>query len=261
MRQRVVIAMAIANDPEGDHRRRADDRAGRHGPGPDPGGAQARPGRDRRRADPHHPRPRRGGRDRRRRAGDVRRAAGGDRRRWTSCSRGRGCRTRSGCSAPFPAVDSADRAPPGADRRATRRCWSTCRRAARSPRGARSRSTRCTERGTELLAPARPRGTSAACVRADGIEDGRIDGAPVYPLPPVLRAAGPGAVPREQRPAVLELTAVSKTYPLLQGRAAASAGWAGCTRSPGSTWTSGRARPSAWSASPGAARPRRCWRS
>ena len=57
---------------------------------------------------------------------------------------------------------------------------------------------------------------SAACVRADGIEDGRIDGALVYALPPVPRSGGT-APARDQRPAVLELTGVSKTYPLLKG--------------------------------------------
>jgi peptide/nickel transport system ATP-binding protein len=76
---------------------------------------------------------------------------------------------------------------------------------------------RCADVEPEL-APVR--GTSvqhsAACIRADGIEDGRIDGAPVYPLPPAPRP-GTTAVARDQRPAVLELTAVSKTYPLLKG--------------------------------------------
>jgi peptide/nickel transport system ATP-binding protein len=63
---------------------------------------------------------------------------------------------------------------------------------------------------------ARPAQHSAACIRADGIEDGRIDGALVYPLPPVPRS-GTTAAARDQRRAVLELTAVSKTYPLLKG--------------------------------------------
>jgi peptide/nickel transport system ATP-binding protein len=76
---------------------------------------------------------------------------------------------------------------------------------------------RCADVEPEL-APVR--GTSArhsaACIRADGIEDGRIDGALVYPLPPVPRS-GTTAAARDQRPAVLELTAVSKTYPLLKG--------------------------------------------
>src|SRR3954465_2278902 len=48
-----------------------------------------------------------------------------------------------------------------------------------------------------------------ACVRADRIEDGRVDGAPVSPLPPVPESRA-AAVRREQRPTVLELTAVSK---------------------------------------------------
>jgi peptide/nickel transport system ATP-binding protein len=61
-----------------------------------------------------------------------------------------------------------------------------------------------------------PAGHTVACIRADRIDDGRIDGAPVYPLPP-LPASPAAALPRDQRPAVLELTAVSKTYPLLKG--------------------------------------------
>jgi peptide/nickel transport system ATP-binding protein len=55
-----------------------------------------------------------------------------------------------------------------------------------------------------------------ACIRADVIGDGRIDGAPVYPIPPKPEPAA-ADVPREQRAAVLELTAVSKSYPLLKG--------------------------------------------
>jgi peptide/nickel transport system ATP-binding protein len=57
---------------------------------------------------------------------------------------------------------------------------------------------------------------SAACIRADGIEDGRIDGRSVYPLLPLPETRAM-AVHREQRPTVLELTAVSKAYPLLKG--------------------------------------------
>ncbi len=76
---------------------------------------------------------------------------------------------------------------------------------------------RCAE-GEPELAPVL--GTSAqhsaACIRADGIGDGRIDGAPVYALPPVPPSRAT-AVARDQRPAVLELTGVSKTYPLLKG--------------------------------------------
>ncbi|HEY3895576.1 MAG TPA: ABC transporter ATP-binding protein [Pseudonocardiaceae bacterium] len=63
-------------------------------------------------------------------------------------------------------------------------------------------------------------GHRAACIRAHEISHhghtGCIDGRPVYPV-----AAAPDApvaqVPREQRPAVLELTGLSKTFPVLKG--------------------------------------------
>ena len=57
---------------------------------------------------------------------------------------------------------------------------------------------------------------AAACIRAGGIRDGRLDGAEVYPLRPTPRAAT-DAVPREQRASVLELSGLSKTFPLLKG--------------------------------------------
>jgi glutathione transport system ATP-binding protein len=57
---------------------------------------------------------------------------------------------------------------------------------------------------------------SAACIRADQIQDGRIEGAPVYPLPTAPDAPA-GALPREQRPPVLELDGLSKTFPVLKG--------------------------------------------
>jgi peptide/nickel transport system ATP-binding protein len=76
---------------------------------------------------------------------------------------------------------------------------------------------RCADGEPELGPASRTTaGHTVACIRADGIEDGQIDGAPVYPLPPVPESPAV-AVPRDQRPAVLELTAVSKTYPLLKG--------------------------------------------
>ena len=65
--------------------------------------------------------------------------------------------------------------------------------------------------------PGTPAGHSAACIRADRIEDGRIDGAPRLPAPRRCPSRAAAAVPREQRPTVLELTAVSKTYPLMKG--------------------------------------------
>jgi peptide/nickel transport system ATP-binding protein len=67
-------------------------------------------------------------------------------------------------------------------------------------------------------------GHRAACIRAHEIRydgravncGGRIDGRPVYPVPPAPDA--PAAhVPREQRPAVLEVKGLSKTFPLLRG--------------------------------------------
>jgi peptide/nickel transport system ATP-binding protein len=76
---------------------------------------------------------------------------------------------------------------------------------------------RCADGEPELLpASGTVAGHTVACIRADGIADGRIDGAPVYPLPPVPASAAT-APPREQRPTVLELTALRKTYPLLKG--------------------------------------------
>ena len=55
MRQRAVIAMAMANGPELADRRRAHHGPRRHGPGPDPGCAGAPPGRARGQPRPHHP--------------------------------------------------------------------------------------------------------------------------------------------------------------------------------------------------------------
>jgi peptide/nickel transport system ATP-binding protein len=73
---------------------------------------------------------------------------------------------------------------------------------------------RCTD-GEPPLAPVSS-GHEVACIRAEEITDGRIDGGPVHPLPrpPQPRATG---VPRDARPPVLELDGVSKTYPLLRG--------------------------------------------
>ena len=57
MRQRAMIAMALACDPAIDHRRRAHDGARRHGAGPDPGAPRG-PAREAGPvAHPHHPRP------------------------------------------------------------------------------------------------------------------------------------------------------------------------------------------------------------
>jgi peptide/nickel transport system ATP-binding protein len=59
-------------------------------------------------------------------------------------------------------------------------------------------------------------GHRAACVRAKEIHDGLVDGEPVYPVPapPLDQLA---AVPREQRPVVLEVSGLSREFPLLKG--------------------------------------------
>ena len=81
MRQRVMIAMALAARAEAADRRRADHRARRHDPGADPRPAARAAARDRAGDPAHHPRSRRDRRDRRPRAGDVRRPRGRDSRR------------------------------------------------------------------------------------------------------------------------------------------------------------------------------------
>ncbi|HWM06689.1 MAG TPA: ABC transporter ATP-binding protein, partial [Actinophytocola sp.] len=74
----------------------------------------------------------------------------------------------------------------------------------------------CTEREPALAPVPAHADHSAACIRADQIQDGRIEGAPVYPLPTAPDAPA-GALPREQRPPVLELDGLSKTFPVLKG--------------------------------------------
>ncbi|SDN55266.1 peptide/nickel transport system ATP-binding protein [Klenkia soli] len=56
---------------------------------------------------------------------------------------------------------------------------------------------------------------SAACHRADEIVDGSIDGVPVFP-PPVLAQAR-GLVARTERPAVLEVREVTKRFDITRG--------------------------------------------
>ena len=76
MRQRAMIAMAIANDPDVIIADEPDNRPRRHHPGPGAGGAEESAAGDRGGGDHDHPRPGRGGRDRRPGDGDVRRPAG-----------------------------------------------------------------------------------------------------------------------------------------------------------------------------------------
>ena len=77
MRQRVMIAMALACNPKLDHRRRAHHGAGRDHPGTDPGSAARTEGQDQRLDHAHHPRPWRHRRNGGLRCGHVCRPRGG----------------------------------------------------------------------------------------------------------------------------------------------------------------------------------------
>ncbi len=110
-----------------------------------------------------------------------------------SCSRGPGCRTRSACSAPSPAW-TAQTGRPWCRSPGNRRCWSTFRRAARSPPAARSRCPAAPTGNRARSAPvsSRPRGG----VRPGRGDRGRPDRRrPGLPAPPGARVAGPGACP------------------------------------------------------------------
>ena len=97
MRQRAMIAMALACNPEGADRRRADHRARRHHPGADPRADPRAAARVRRGGDPDHPRSRRGRRDGAPRDRDVCRPQGRGGRRSASCSPVRCIPTRAAC--------------------------------------------------------------------------------------------------------------------------------------------------------------------
>ncbi|MGI6878097.1 ABC transporter ATP-binding protein [Microbacterium sp. gxy059] len=56
----------------------------------------------------------------------------------------------------------------------------------------------------------------AACIRADEISDGLIDGSPVFPVPE-LPESDLTRVPREEREITLEVRNMNKTFPLLKG--------------------------------------------
>jgi glutathione transport system ATP-binding protein len=76
----------------------------------------------------------------------------------------------------------------------------------------------CGDREPDLavVPDAAAEGHSAACIRAHEIRDGHLDDRPVYPVPEVPDVPA-DRVPRDQRPAVLRLTGLSKTFPLLKG--------------------------------------------
>ena len=76
----------------------------------------------------------------------------------------------------------------------------------------------CRTREPELRPIATAEGGAhlVACVRADEIEDGMIGGAPVYPVPE-LPTSALDRVPREDRPVTLDVRNMQKTFPLTKG--------------------------------------------
>jgi len=77
----------------------------------------------------------------------------------------------------------------------------------------------CLQGEPELLPVPTPGGEphTAACIRAHEIEDGGVlGGLPVFPLP-VIPESPLTALPREERPITLEAVNLSKTFPLLKG--------------------------------------------
>ncbi|WP_418277188.1 dipeptide ABC transporter ATP-binding protein [Isoptericola jiangsuensis] len=75
---------------------------------------------------------------------------------------------------------------------------------------------KCRAAEPELVAVGERPDHLAACIRSDEIRDGFIDGAPVYPVPEVPVSALE-TVPREQRTATLEVENLTKSFPLTKG--------------------------------------------
>ncbi|MFD6698916.1 MULTISPECIES: dipeptide ABC transporter ATP-binding protein [unclassified Microbacterium] len=76
----------------------------------------------------------------------------------------------------------------------------------------------CRTREPELLPIATAEGGAhkVACVRAGEIENGRIGGTPVYPVPEVPTSAL-DRIPRAERPVTLDVRNMQKTFPLTKG--------------------------------------------
>jgi peptide/nickel transport system ATP-binding protein len=74
----------------------------------------------------------------------------------------------------------------------------------------------CRRKEPELLPVSGKADHRAACIRAEEIRAGFIDGAPVYPVPEIPTSALV-RTPREERPATLEVRNLVKTFPLTRG--------------------------------------------
>ncbi|KJY34349.1 ABC transporter ATP-binding protein, partial [Streptomyces sp. NRRL S-495] len=71
--------------------------------------------------------------------------------------------------------------------------------------------------GTAAGGDGGPTGHLAACVRAGELAERRPAPTEVYPVPELPAASAAAPVPREQRPPVLEVEGLTKTFPLLKG--------------------------------------------
>ncbi len=74
----------------------------------------------------------------------------------------------------------------------------------------------CRRKEPELLPVSGKVDHRAACIRAEEIRSGHIDGHPVYPVP-VIPTSDLVRTPREERPATLEVRNLVKTFPLTKG--------------------------------------------
>ena len=202
----------------------------------------------------------------------VRRQARRERQRRGRLLHARACRTRSGLLGSLPRLDRAGRS--GSPRsRVRRRRWSTCRRAARSPRAARWPGTSATTRSRTLTPTTGPDHT-AACHFSDAAggasNPGTLFGTEGRPtrqrsrqfVPrdrPISTSAGPAIMTSTagRRPARAERAQPGQALPGALARAAPAPGRRRARGLRRLVRPRRRARRSAWSASRAAARPPR----